>query len=194
MFPFYREVAAQVDLAGVTIYLLDEFGGLPKGDPGRCETMLRRSLVDIARGEPELIVPDVDAADPDAEAARYQRAIEAGGLDLAILGLGSNGHVGMNEPGSGRDSPTRVVSLEPDTSLHAQRAYGASVFPTWGLTVGLEQLLAARQVWLLVTGGHKAEILKLTLTAPVGPSVPATFLRDHPAATVLADESAAALL
>ncbi|MGD2059482.1 MAG: glucosamine-6-phosphate deaminase [Acidimicrobiia bacterium] len=194
MFPFYREVAAQVELDGVTIFLLDEFGGLPKADPGRCETMLRRSLVDLAQGEPELIVPDVDATDPAGEATRYQREIEEGGLDLAILGLGGNGHVGMNEPGSGRHSPTRVVSLEPGTSLHAQQAYGATVLPTWGLTVGLEQLLAAKEVWLLATGGHKAEILKKTLTAPIGASIPATFLREHPAATVLADESAAALL
>ena len=194
MLPFYREVVARVDLDGASIFLLDEFGGLPKGDPGRCETMLRRSLIDLIAGEPELNVPDVDARDATAEAGRYQRAIEDGGLDLAVLGLGGNGHVGMNEPGSDRHSPTRVVSLHPSTSLHAQEAYGATVMPTWGLTVGLEQLLAARQVWLLATGGHKAKILKQTLTAPVGPDIPATFLREHPAATVLADESAAGLL
>jgi glucosamine-6-phosphate deaminase len=194
MFPFYREVAARIDLGSVTIFLLDEFGGLPKGDSGRCETMLRRSLIDIAEGDPELMFPDVDASDPAAEASRYQREIEEGGLDLAVLGLGGNGHVGMNEPGSDRHSPTRVVSLEPDTGLHAQQAYGATAIPTWGLTVGLEQLLAARRVWLLATGAHKAEILKKALTAPVGPDLPATFLREHPAVTVLADESAAEFL
>ena len=192
--PFYREVARRGNLDQVTIFLLDEFGGLPEGDPGRCETMIERYLIDRVEGDPELRVPDVDAPDPDEEASRYQRRIEEGGLDLAILGLGGNGHVGMNEPGSGRRSATRVVSLAPSTSRHAQEAYGATRPPTWGLTVGLEQLLAAREVWLLVTGEHKAEILKKTLTAPVGPDVPATFLREHPAATVLADESAARLV
>jgi glucosamine-6-phosphate deaminase len=194
MVPFYREVARRVNLDTAIIFLLDEFGALPEGDPGRCESMLKRHLVDVVEGDPELVVPDVDAPDPEAEAIRYQRKIEEGGLDLAILGLGSNGHVGMNEPGSGRHSSTRVVSLEPSTSDHAQEAYGATKPPTWGMTVGLEQLLAAREIWLLVTGGHKAGILKKTLTDPVGPDIPATFLRGHPDATVLADESAAALL
>lgn len=192
--PFYGAVARRAELDRATIFLLDEFGGLPEGDPGRCETMLGRYLIDLVEGDPELVVPDVDASDPDAEAIRYQRKIETGGLDLAVLGLGGNGHVGMNEPGSGRHSATRVVSLAPSTSRHAQEAYGATRAPTWGLTVGLEQLLAAREVWLLVTGRHKAEILKKTLTAPIGPEVPASFLRDHPAATVLADESAAELV
>jgi glucosamine-6-phosphate deaminase len=192
--PFYREVARRANLDKAIVFLLDEFGGLPEGDPGRCETMLERYLLDSVEGEPELMIPDVDAPDPEAEAIRYQRKIEDGGLDLAVLGLGGNGHVGMNEPGSGPHSATRVVSLAPSTSDHAQEAYGATRPPTWGLTVGLEQLLAAREVWLLVTGAHKAEILKKTLTAPVGPDVPATFLRDHPGATVLADESAAALV
>jgi glucosamine-6-phosphate deaminase len=192
--PFYREVSRRANLDKAVVFLLDEFGGLPEGDPGRCETMLKRYLLEVVDGEPELMVPDVDAPDPEAEAIRYQRKIEDRGLDLAILGLGGNGHVGMNEPGSGRHATTRVVSLAPSTSDHAQEAYGATRPPTWGLTVGLEQLLAAGEVWLMVTGGHKAEILKKTLTSPVGPDVPATFLRDHPAATVLADESAAALL
>lgn len=192
--PFYREVARRANLDNAIVFLLDEFGGLPEGDPGRCETMLKRYLIDLVEDEPELMVPDVDAPDPEAEATRYQRKVEDGGLDLAILGLGGNGHVGMNEPGSGRHSATRVVSLAPSTSDHAQEAYGATRPPSWGMTVGLEQLLAAREVWILVTGGHKAGILKKTLTAPVGPDVPATFLREHPAATVLADESAAALL
>lgn len=194
MLPFYAEVAARADFDGTVVFLLDEFGGLPEGDPGRCETMLRRYLIDVARGEPELIVPDVDAPDPDAEAVRYQRVIEDGGIDLAVLGLGGNGHVGMNEPGSARHSATRVVSLQPSTSEHARLAYGATVLPTWGVTVGMEQLLAAREVWLLVTGEHKAEILAKVLTGPVGPAIPASLLRDHPNATVLADDSAAALL
>lgn len=194
MAPFYREVARRVDLDSVTIFLLDEFGGLPVDDPGRCETMLRAELLDLAGGKPQLLVPDVDAPDTDAEAIRYGRMIADGGLDLAILGLGGNGHIGMNEPGSGSQSPTRVVALEPSTTDHAQEAYGATSPPTWGLTVGLAQLLAAREVWLLVTGRHKAPILEMTLTGPIGPEIPATLLRDHPNATAFADESAAARL
>lgn len=191
MAPFYREVARKVDFDGATIFLLDEFGGLPVGDPGRCETMLREELLDLSRGEPEFLVPDVNAPDPEAEAIRYEGRIAGGGLDLAILGLGSNGHIGMNEPGSGPESPTRVVALEPSTTDHAREAYGATSSPTWGMTVGLAELLAAKEVWLLVTGRHKAAILETTLTGAIGPDVPATLLRDHPNALVLADASAA---
>lgn len=194
MVPFYREVARRANLDGAIVFLLDEFGGLPPDDPGRCETMLRRHLIDVVDGTPELIVPDVDGPDPEREANRYQARIEEEGLDLALLGLGGNGHVGMNEPGSRRHSATRVVSLEPSTADHAQEAYGAGERPTWGLTVGLDQLLAAREIWLLVTGSHKAEILEKTLKRPIGPDIPATYLREHPAARVLADESAAMLL
>ena len=194
MTPFYREVAEKVDLSGATIFLLDEFGGLPVDDPGRCETMLRRELLDLAKGEPGLLVPDVDARDLGAEAKRYDDRIAEEGLDLAVLGLGSNGHIGMNEPGSGPESPTRVVALDSSTTDHAREAYGATSSPTWGMTVGLAQLLASRKVWLLVTGRHKASILEATLTGPIGSDVPATLLRDHPNAKVLADTSAATRL
>jgi glucosamine-6-phosphate deaminase len=183
-----------VSLGDATIFLLDEFGGLPRDDPGRCESMIRRDLFDLVESEAELMVPDVDADDPAAEAARYQTAIEDGGLDLVILGLGGNGHLGMNEPGSGRDSGTRVVSLASSTSDHARESYGVSVPPQWGITVGLGQLLAAGELWLVVTGAHKAEVFKETMTAPIAPETPSTFLREHPHATVLADESAASLL
>ncbi len=194
MVPFYGELARRSSLDRATIFLLDEFGGLPEGDPGRCETMIRRQLLDLVRGNPRLVVPDVDAADTTAEAARFQSEIEDRGLDLAVLGLGANGHIGMNEPGSPADAPTRVVSLRASTTDHARESYGASVPPTWGITVGLEQVLAARRVWMMVTGEHKAGMLKRALTDRIGPELPATFLRQHADALVLADESAAALL
>lgn len=194
MAPFYREVATRSSLDGATIFLLDEFGGLPEGDPGRCETMLEQHLLQLVTGEPELVVPEVDTPDTGASAARYQSQIEDGGLDLAILGLGGNGHIGMNEPGSEPGSATRVVSLKASTTDHAREAYGATVPPTWGMTVGLEQILAARRAWLMVTGRHKAEILKRALTDPIGTDLPATYLRKHRDAIVLADASAAALL
>lgn len=187
--PFFAAVANRTDLDGVQIFMLDEFGGLPEGDPGRCETMIRRDLLRHARGVPKTRLPDVDAADPDHEAYRYADLLEDGGIDLAIVGLGRNGHVGMNEPGATADLTTRVVELDPSTSAHAAH-YGATITPTWGITVGLAELLAARELWLLVTGEHKSDILHRTLNDPIGPEIPATQLRDHDNFTVFADESA----
>jgi glucosamine-6-phosphate deaminase len=151
--------------------------------------MLRRDLLDRAAGEPVLHVPDVDAADPAAEAERFAGLIADGGLDLALVGLGGNGHIGMNEPGSGDDSPTRIVTLEETTAANAAR-YGATSRPTWGITVGMAELMDATELWLLVTGAHKREILGRALVDPIGPQLPCTFLRLHRACTVLADHSA----
>jgi glucosamine-6-phosphate deaminase len=119
--------------------------------------------------------------------------VRDGGLTLAILGLGGNGHLGLNEPGSGRETITRVVQLTPDTGGHAT-SYGSDTPATWGVTLGIDTLLAAEELWLLVTGTHKAEILARAMTDDIGPDLPATFLRTHQNVTVLADEDAAALL
>lgn len=191
MVAFYAEVARQADLSRSTIFLLDEFGGLPPGDPGRCLSMIHLDLLDQLDGRVPIRWPDVDAPDPPSAASRYQDLIDQGGLDLALVGLGGNGHIGMNEPGSSPDSPTRVVRLDPITSENAVMAYGATVRPTWGITVGLGGLLAAEELWLMVTGAHKAKILAKALNDPIGPELPATYLRLHRHARVLADQSAA---
>lgn len=187
--PVYQRVAAERPLDGVILFLLDEFGGLPRDDPGRCAAMLRRDLLDPAGGSPVVHVPDVDADDPANAAAGFAELIGEG-VDLAIVGLGTNGHVGMNEPGSGRDSRTRVVELAPSTARRAL-AYGATRTPHWGITVGIAELMRAKEVWVLVTGSHKREILDRALHGPVGPDVPASFLTEHDRCVFLVDESAA---
>lgn len=190
--PFYSAVARRTSLGGFTIFLLDEFGGLPDDDPGRCAAMIRRDLLSIAQGSPRVHIPDVDALDPGREADHYGDLIRDGGLDLAIVGLGRNGHIGMNEPGSTAEMTTRRVELDSSTADNAL-TYGATIPPTWGITVGIAELLEAREVWLMVTGEHKTEILDHTLHSPIGPEVPATFLRAHANAYLFADESALGL-
>jgi glucosamine-6-phosphate deaminase len=187
--PVHERIAAETSLDGLEILLLDEFGGLPRDDPGRCTSMLARALLDRAKGQLEFHAPDVDAPDPNQAAADYRKLVADGGIDLAIVGLGANGHVGMNEPGTTAEMPTRVVTLEPTTSDNARR-YGASVAPTWGITVGMAELMAAGEVWVLVTGSHKTDILNRTLHGAVDSEVPATFLTEHPTCTFLVDEAA----
>lgn len=188
--PFYAEVASRISLEGLELFLLDEFGGLPPDDPGRCLSMITRDLLAGAEGKPIVHSPDVDAPNPEHAAASYGDLIIERGLDLAIVGLGANGHVGMNEPGTGPGQPTRVVSLEPSTAANAAR-YGATSLPTWGITVGLAELMEAAEVWVLVTGGHKADILDRTIGGVIGEDLPASFFTSHSNCTFFVDESAA---
>jgi 6-phosphogluconolactonase/glucosamine-6-phosphate isomerase/deaminase len=133
------------------------------------------------------------AGDPARCDVRLNRDLLAG-LYLALLGLGMNGHVGLNEPGSDPDSPTRVVGTAAATQDAALGRYGAGRAPVMGITLGMDRLLAAGEVWLLVTGSRKADILARALNGPEGDDCPASFLRRHPRLWVVADEGAAARL
>ena len=198
--PLYERLPAVLDERGVsagraTVVVLDDYLGLPSGHPGRCAAVLRRSV--LARLEPppaRLIAVDPDAEDPAAACTAFDAEIAAaGGLDLVILGLGRNGHVGMNEPGSTADAPTRVVRLARSTRV-AARGYGVDPPPTHGVTLGMAGVLAAREVWLLATGPEKAAILAAAVDGPVTAEVPGSLLRAHPRLRVMADESAGAQL
>jgi glucosamine-6-phosphate deaminase len=192
--PLYDELAAR-DRAGLTsfaqatVVLLDEWADLPPGDAARCDVRLREGLLDRLAPPPRFVAIDVDGSDDEAAARAHDEA--ARGLDLAVLGLGLNGHVGFNEPGSRPDDPTRLVRLARSTRAAASARYGAARVPTGGITIGLARLLEAREVWLLVTGERKAAIVRRTLRGPEGPDCPATYLRRHPRLIVFADEAAA---
>jgi glucosamine-6-phosphate deaminase len=190
--PAYRAFAdAGGRLDQTEVFLLDEFV-LPAGHPARCDEMLRRSLLGLIDTAPaSLHSIDVGAPGVAAACRQYDAEVADGGLDLTVLGLGANGHLGLNEPGSEPDSPTRVVDLHETTVANAA-VYGAGATPQWGVTLGMGPLLASREIWLLVTGAAKAEILHRALTGPIGPEVPATYLQTHPNAAVLADQAAMA--
>lgn len=195
--PLYAALAARDrEQAGAwtqaTVVLLDEWAGLPAGDPARCDVRLRRELLDHLAPPPRFVPIEVDGADDEAAARAHDEA--ARGLGLAVLGLGMNGHVGFNEPGSRPDDPTRLVRLAVSTREAATTRYGATRTPTAGITIGLARLLEADEAWLLVTGERKAAILRRTLLEPEGADCPASYLRRHPRLTVFSDEAAAALL
>jgi glucosamine-6-phosphate deaminase len=193
--PVYRElVDRDADLRGCEVFLLDEFGGLAPDSPARCDVMLRSDLLDLLDAPPASVhTLDTGASDIGAMCDGYEAEIPGSGFDLAVLGLGGNGHIGLNEPGSGAETRTRMVQLAPATS-RAARAYGSSDTPTWGVTLGVGTLLESNRIWLLVTGTHKADILADVVHGSIGPDVPASFLRQHADTIVLADEAAAARL
>ena len=189
--PLYEIAAPVIDFGSAEVFLLDEFC-LPSGDPARCGKVFQSDFLSRLHSQPVALHSfDAQASDLAAECDRIERLIDDGGLDLTVLGLGGNGHLGLNEPGSAADGLTRVVSLAPPTKDAVTEKYGSLVEPEYGMTVGMRQILASREIWLLVTGSHKAEILKRVLSEPIGPDLPASFLRDHPNTVVLADTSAA---
>ena len=189
--PVYRELAARsADLSDSEVFILDEFLGLPPGHPARCDTIIDRDLIALLDRPPPVNALDPDADDLDAEAARYEAAVAAKPVDLLMLGIGLNGHIALNEPGSTPDDGARVVDLHPETMI----AMDSEPVPDQGITLGLADILASEEVWLLVSGTGKAKVLALALEGPIGPDVPASFLRDHPNAVVFADVPAAAYL
>ena len=195
--PLYDELAAR-DAAGeglwaqATVVLLDEWSDLPPGDRARCDVRLRRELLDRLAPPPRFVPIDVDGSDDEGAARTHDEA--ARHLALALLGLGMNGHVGFNEPGCGPDDPTRLVRLARSSREAAMARYGAARMPTGGITIGMARLLEAGEVWLLVTGERKAQVLRRALREPAGPDCPASYLRRHPRLTVFADEAAASRL
>jgi glucosamine-6-phosphate deaminase len=195
----YREVAGragrgEIGLGRVLIFQLDEYVGVGEDDPRSLYRWLERDLLvpaGIAAGQ--VVRLSEDARDLPAACARYDEAVaSAGGIDLAILGLGPNGHLGFNEPPSPADAPTREVELAP-ASIESNAAYwpeGLDV-PRRALTAGMTVLLAARRVLLVVVGEHKRSILRSVTTGPPTPDLPASLLAGAAAVTILCDAAAA---
>jgi glucosamine-6-phosphate deaminase len=139
--------------------------------------------------------PDGQALDATAACARYERAIaDAGGLDLALLGIGANGHVAFNEPPAPFASRTRLVALAAATRSAVAAAFGATPVPTSALTIGIATILDARRCVLMAYGAAKAEAIARMLAAPPTPEMPASALQRHPNATVVVDAAAASRL
>ncbi|MCB1500299.1 MAG: glucosamine-6-phosphate deaminase [Bauldia sp.] len=184
--------AGDLDASCVRFVTLDDYRGIAADDPRRLLLWLRRALLDpLGVGEDRIVAFDPEG-DPEAEPARIEAAIaEGGGIDLAIVGLGPNGHLGFNEPCSRFDSRARRIALTPE-SIRSNAAYWGSedVVPREGFTLGLGTLMEARRLVLIASGARKRGILAAALDGPTGEAVPATLLRLHPEATVIADRAA----
>lgn len=172
------------------LFALDEYC-YPRAHPGTNAAFFARHLPPA--DFPPIALTAFDAADPALEIERICQDLHlAGGLDVAVLGIGVNGHLGFNEPGSAPDAPCRVVDLTEAT--RAQVAGPWQPTPTRGVTLGMDELMAAKSVLVLANGPGKAAILAAALEAPQTPDVPASFLQRHPELTVVCDTAAAAAL
>jgi glucosamine-6-phosphate deaminase len=187
-----RRQAGELGTEHWRLVQLDEYLGVDEADPRALIGWLRR---DVARplgvADDAIVRLPGDATDPGAACRAYDAAVDAaGGIDVAVLGLGPNGHLGFNEPPSPADEPTRVVELAAASLESNARYWPGLAVPAWALTAGMPAILAARRVLLVVTGAHKRSIVRRLLEGPIGPELPASFLRSHGAATLLIDEAA----
>jgi glucosamine-6-phosphate deaminase len=199
---FYRELAdlhraRHVDFSRITTFGLDEFAGIAPVDPRSFRAFLQRHLFDHVNVSPRRIhFLNGAAADPDAECRRYERAIRrAGGIDLMILGLGRNGHIGFNEPGSFLIADTHPTRLAAGTRRANRALFGsAAEVPRAALSMGIATILHARRVVLVATGTAKARAAARMVNGPVTPRLPASFLQLHSRAELWIDRAAAARL
>lgn len=198
----YDELARRhkdgLSFARARAFMLDEYVGLSADHPERYRNVIEKEIasrVDLAPGAVQ--GPDGLADDLPAACAAYEQAIaDAGGVDLQILGIGTDGHIAFNEPGSSLASRTRIKTLTRQTREDNARFFGGSVeqVPRHCLTQGLATIMSARHLVLLATGRAKAEAVHQLVEGPVSAMWPATIMQLHPHATVLVDDAAASRL
>jgi len=198
----YRELARRVaegslDFSAARAFALDEYVGLPLDHPESYHSVIRREVTERLGMKPALVhVPDGSAGDLGRACADYERMIhEAGGVDIQILGIGTNGHIGFNEPTSSFASRTRIKTLAPRTRADNARFFDdPEQVPTHCLTQGLATILDARRLVLVAQGEAKADAVARMVEGPVSSMCPGSALQLHPHATVVVDEAAAARL
>ena len=193
-----RVKQGSLSLSKARAFMLDEYVGLPADHPQRYLSVIRDEFVNKVDIDPaQVLGPDGCAADLLRACEAYERAMaEAGGVDLQILGIGTDGHIAFNEPGSSLASRTRIKTLTSQTRRDNARFFGGNVdaVPRHCLTQGIGTILQARHVVLVASGRRKAEAVHQLVEGPVSAMWPATALQLHPHVTVLLDTAAASRL
>ena len=185
-----------LSFAGVEAYLLDEYVGLAPCDPGAYRGVVHRLLVRHVDLRAHAVHgPDPAAADLGAECARFEQQVRDANIGLQLLGIGANGHIAFNEPGSPLDSTTRVVELSDRTRADNARFFAAGQpVPTRAITQGITTISAAGQLLLLACGRHKALAVARALEGPVTADLPASAIQLHTNVTVVLDPAASSRL
>lgn len=198
IYRYVREAIEQgrVDASEIACFALDEYVGLPLNHPESYHAVLRRTVTEPwGLRETQMHVPDGFAENPVEAAHVYERTIRGvGGIDLQILGIGANGHVGFNEPGSSLASRTRVKTLHPRTREDNARFFEGdeTSVPVHCVTQGIGTILDSRRAVLIASGEAKAEAIAAMVEGPVSSSCPASALQMHPHVQVHIDSAAAA--
>ena len=200
---FYHELSAlaergRVAIGGITTFNLDEFLGIAAAHPGSYRRFMETHLFDrVGLPASQINFLSGDAPDAEAECERYEQAIaRAGGIDVQILGIGTNGHIGFNEPAPVLQARTHRVTLKRETRRSNAALFGGDLqaVPREALSMGMATILQARSIVLLATGRSKASCVQRLLVGPITTNLPASFLQLHPAVDVVVDTAAAGSL
>lgn len=193
-----RHAEDGLSFAGVQAFMLDEYVGIPADHPERYRNVIETEFASRVDIDPDDVHgPDGLAADIPAACAAYEAAIaQAGGVDVQLLGVGTDGHIAFNEPGSSLASRTRIKTLTRQTREDNARFFDGDIdqVPTHCLTQGLATIMSAKHVVLLASGKHKAEAVHRIAEGSVSAMWPGTILQHHPHVTVLVDEAAGSRL
>lgn len=187
----------EVSFKNVKSFNLDEYVGLDKTNPNSYYYFMKDKLFDhVDISLDNVRVPNGVATDLQQECEDHEKAIEAaGGIDIQLLGIGANGHIGFNEPGTPFSSKTQVVDLEESTIQANSRFFNSiEEVPTQAVSMGIDTIMKSKEILLLISGKNKAEALAKLLSGEVTEEVPASVLQNHPNVTVIADDAAFSLV
>lgn len=181
-----------LDFSEVSTINLDEYKGLSGEHEQSYRYFMNTNLFNNVNIEKsKTFVPDGLAEDDDRECARYNEIIKSKGIDLQLLGLGHNGHIGFNEPDDAFEKETHIVKLSENTILANSRLFEeVSLVPRYAFTMGIKNIMQARKIVVIVSGVDKADIVKEVFFGPVTPKVPGSILQMHNDVTVIGDEAA----
>ncbi|WP_411846327.1 glucosamine-6-phosphate deaminase [Roseibacillus persicicus] len=194
--PFYRELVRRHREEGLSFaqmegFNLDEYEGLPPENPESYDSFMQQQLYTHIDARESHLLPGIYQNAEEACRAYEEKIVEKGGLDWQLLGIGGNGHIGFNEPGSPVDSRTRRIELDERTRRDAVKQFGIlEKVPLAALTMGIGTILEAKRIVLMAWGAGKAGILQKALRGPVTAEVPASFLQTHGNVRILIDEEA----
>ena len=187
----------EVDFSGVTTINLDEYRGIKRNHEQSYWSFMQENLFKhVNVREDHIFIPNGENLNSEEACAAYNEIIRShGGIDLQLLGLGRNGHIGFNEPGAAFEKETHCVDLTEST-IEANKRFFASEddVPKQAYTMGIKNIMQAKKILLIAGGEEKAEALKNSLYGPITPSVPASILQLHNDVTVIADEAALSLI
>ena len=182
------------DTSRVPLFNVDELTNLPRSYAGCCYTMIREQIADpLGIPEERFIMPQTISDDYEAECRNFQKALEdRGGIDLQMLGLGYNGHIGINQPGTPFGSETWVSPMDPIFEARVRKETGVGPdHELGGLTLGVRTIMHAKHIILIAKGAHKAKMVEKMLRGPVTEDIPASVLQLHPNCEFLLDAESA---
>jgi glucosamine-6-phosphate deaminase len=185
------------DVSRVTLFNVDELTNLPREYSGSCYTMILNQIADpLGIRKENFIMPPTLSNDFESEAKLFEQRLAArGGADLQMLGLGANGHIGINQPGTPFESETWVSPMDPDFEARVRRETKvADDHILGGLTRGIKNIMHTRKLILVVKGAHKAEMVRKAIVGPVTTAIPASVVQLHPNCEILLDADAASKL